>query len=113
MFGLWGFLGGSVVKNLPASVGDTGSILIWRDPTCGGATKSVTIEPALRSLRAQREATAVSSQTPDEEAPSAHHAEKSSRRAAQALRSHEQINRSYENRRLVHGVKPGVKYGIY
>ena len=53
MFGLWGFLGGSVVKNLPASAGDTGSILIWRDLTCGGATKSVAIEPA-RPARGHR-----------------------------------------------------------
>ena len=34
-----GFPGGTVVKNLPANAGDTGSILVWEDPTCRGATK--------------------------------------------------------------------------
>ena len=29
---LWGFSGGSVVKNLPANAGDLGSILGWEDP---------------------------------------------------------------------------------
>ena len=28
----WGFPGGSVVKNLPVSVGDAGSVLGWEDP---------------------------------------------------------------------------------
>ena len=37
----WGFPGGAVVKNLPADAGDTGSILVWEDPTCCGATKPV------------------------------------------------------------------------
>ena len=35
----WGFPGDSVVKSFPANVGDTGSILVWEDPTCYGATK--------------------------------------------------------------------------
>ena len=35
-----GFPGGSVLKNLPAKAGDTGSILIQEDPTCLGATKT-------------------------------------------------------------------------
>ena len=34
-----GFLGSSVVKNLPANAGDTGSIPGQGDPTCGAATK--------------------------------------------------------------------------
>ena len=29
---IWGFPGGSVVKNPPANAGDTGSILVSRDP---------------------------------------------------------------------------------
>ena len=29
---LWGFSGGSVVKNMPANAGDLGSILGWEDP---------------------------------------------------------------------------------
>ena len=37
--GMEGFPGGSVVKNLPANAGDTGSILIQADPTCLEATK--------------------------------------------------------------------------
>ena len=32
-----GFLGGSVVRTLPANAGDMGSI--WEDPTCRGAAK--------------------------------------------------------------------------
>ena len=46
----WGdFSGGAVVKNLPASAGDTGSILDQEDPTCRGSNKPVhhTTEPAL------------------------------------------------------------------
>ena len=34
-----GFLGGSEVKNLPASTGDTGSIRGQKYPTCYGAAK--------------------------------------------------------------------------
>ena len=37
----WGFPGGAVVKNLPASSGNTGSSLVQEDPTCLGATKLV------------------------------------------------------------------------
>ena len=33
------FPGGAVVKNPPANAGDTGSSLVWEDPTCCGATK--------------------------------------------------------------------------
>ena len=33
------FPGGSVVKNPPTIVGDTSSILIWKDPTYCGAAK--------------------------------------------------------------------------
>ena len=29
-----GFPGGAVVENLPANAGDTGSTLVWEDPTC-------------------------------------------------------------------------------
>ena len=36
---LGGFPGGTVVKNLPANAGDTGSALVQEDPTCCGATK--------------------------------------------------------------------------
>ena len=36
-----GFLGGSVVRNLPANAGDTVRVLVWEDPTCGGATEPV------------------------------------------------------------------------
>ena len=36
-----GFPAGSVVKNLPGNTGDTGSTLIWEDPTCCRATKPV------------------------------------------------------------------------
>ena len=38
---LEGFLGGSVVKNLPSNAGDTVQSLIQEDPTCCGATKPV------------------------------------------------------------------------
>ena len=34
-----GFPGSSVVKNLPADVGDKVQSLIWEYPTCLGATK--------------------------------------------------------------------------
>ena len=34
-----GFLGGSVVKNPPASAGDTVPSLSWEDPTCHGAIR--------------------------------------------------------------------------
>ena len=37
----WDFPGGAVVKNLPASSGDTGSIPGPEDPTCCGATEPV------------------------------------------------------------------------
>lgn len=36
-----GFPGGWMVKNLAAQVGDTGSILIWKDPTGCRAAKPV------------------------------------------------------------------------
>ena len=36
-----GFPGGAVVENLPANAGDTGSSLVWEDPTCRGATRPV------------------------------------------------------------------------
>ena len=54
---LQGFPGCSVVKNLPANVGDSGSI--WEEPVCYGATKSSrTTAPMLQSLcSATREAT--------------------------------------------------------
>ena len=35
----WGFPGGSVVKNLPVNAGHVGTILIWEEATCFGATK--------------------------------------------------------------------------
>ena len=34
------FPGGTMVRSLPANVGDTGS-LVWEDPTCREATKPV------------------------------------------------------------------------
>ena len=37
-----GLLGGSVVKNLPATAGDRVRSLIQEDPTCHGVTKSGT-----------------------------------------------------------------------
>ena len=33
------FPGGTVERNLPASAGDTGSVLVWEDPTYGRAMK--------------------------------------------------------------------------
>ena len=36
-----GFPGGAVVESLPANAGDTGSSLVWEDPTCRGATGPV------------------------------------------------------------------------
>ena len=33
------FAGGPVVKNPPINAGDTGSVLVWEDPTCCGAVK--------------------------------------------------------------------------
>ena len=33
--------GGTVDKNPPANAGDMGSTLVWKDPTCRGATKPV------------------------------------------------------------------------
>ena len=36
-----GFPGGAVVENLPANAGDAGSSLVLEDPTCHGATGSV------------------------------------------------------------------------
>ena len=36
-----GFPGGAVVESLPADAGDTGSALVWEDPTCHGATRPV------------------------------------------------------------------------
>ena len=46
-----GFPGGSVVKNLPANVGDLGLILAGKDSFCHGATKplATTTEPRLSS----------------------------------------------------------------
>ena len=35
------FPGGAVVENLPANAGDTVQALVWEDPTCRGATRSV------------------------------------------------------------------------
>ena len=37
----WDFPGGTVVKNLPANAGDTGSSPVQEDPTCHGATNPV------------------------------------------------------------------------
>ena len=37
----WDFPGGTVVKNPSANAGDTGSALVWEDPTCHGAMKPV------------------------------------------------------------------------
>ena len=37
----WGFPGGSVVKNLPASAGVVVQALVREDPTCDRATKPV------------------------------------------------------------------------
>ena len=34
-----GFPGGAVVKNPPASAGDTGRALVWEDPTGRGTAK--------------------------------------------------------------------------
>ena len=34
------FPGGSVVKNSPANATDMGSIPVWEDPMCHGATES-------------------------------------------------------------------------
>ena len=53
------FPGGTVVKNPPANAGDTGSALVWEDPTCREATKPcvpqllkpVCLEPVLRNKR--------------------------------------------------------------
>ena len=39
--GFQDFPGGAVVKNPPANAADTGSSLVWEDPTCHGATKPV------------------------------------------------------------------------
>ena len=36
-----GFPGGAVVKNLPANAGTRVQALLWKDPTCRGATKPV------------------------------------------------------------------------
>ena len=36
-----GFPGGPAVKNPPANAGNTGSILVWEDPTCHGTTKLI------------------------------------------------------------------------
>ena len=49
-----GFLGGSVVKNPPASAGDTGVIPGLEDPTCAGQLSLCTTaaEPVLWSLGA-------------------------------------------------------------
>ena len=38
---IWNFSCGPVVKNPPANVGDTGSILMQEDFTCHGSTKPV------------------------------------------------------------------------
>ena len=37
----WDFPGGAVVKNLPANAGTRVRALVWKDPTCCGATKPV------------------------------------------------------------------------
>ena len=37
----WGFPSGAVVENPPANAGDTGSSLVWEDPTCRGAAGPV------------------------------------------------------------------------
>ena len=37
----WDFPGGSVAKNQPVSAEDTGSVLIWEDPTHQAARKSM------------------------------------------------------------------------
>ena len=37
----WDFPGGAVVKNPPANAGTWVRALVWEDPTCSGATKSV------------------------------------------------------------------------
>ena len=56
---VWGFPSSSVVNSLPANTGDMGSILVWEDPTCQGATKSMwhnywacALEPGSRNYRA-------------------------------------------------------------
>ena len=45
------FSGGAVVKNLPANAEHMGSIPVWEDPTCRGATKPVRLEPVLHNKR--------------------------------------------------------------
>ena len=35
------FPGGPGVKNLPANAEETGSVLVWEDPTCRGTSKPV------------------------------------------------------------------------
>ena len=49
-----GFPASSVVKNLPANAGDTGSTLMREDPTCRRTTKPLhyIIESVLKSLGA-------------------------------------------------------------
>ena len=56
-----GFLGGAVVKNLPANAGTRVQPLVREDPTCRGATKPVrhnywgsALEPVLRNKRSHR-----------------------------------------------------------
>ena len=51
LFEVTGFPGGSVVKNLPANAGDTGSIPGPGRSHMHGATKSVCLEPVLHSKR--------------------------------------------------------------
>ena len=55
----WDFPGGSVVKNQPVSEEDTGSVLVWEDPTHQAARKSMhhnywtsALEPRSRNNRA-------------------------------------------------------------
>ena len=38
---IWGFPGGTVVKNPPANAGTQVRALVWEDPTCQGGTKPV------------------------------------------------------------------------
>ena len=54
-----GFLGGLVIKNLPANSGDMVRSLVQEDPTCPGATKPVhhnyrTCVPRARALQQEK-----------------------------------------------------------
>ena len=55
------FTGGPVVKNSPDNEGDKIQSLVWEDPTCHGAAKSVncnywahTLEPSHHNYRSPR-----------------------------------------------------------